>query len=188
MTLRVSNSKPSTLADVIRQVVQAFDAFGDATPILVGKHYLTSSVGIAARVVFDPEPSGGSIGLQWLGDSFEFTHSCDVYIRAAESGDDLDRLKATYELADLVLDCIATATNGRIEWGSVTGDSPTEVDVFGAGLKVSFRYSRGVPHSAKRWQLPPAIDDLAYLQGALDAGASHATSVAVNATVSPKGS
>jgi hypothetical protein len=188
MTLKVSHAKPSTLADVLRQVTQAFDAFGDATPILVGRKYLEDfGAGSGPRVVFVPERSGGAMGdPQFMGDAASMQHSCEVYVRAAESGDDLDRLAATYALSDLVTDCIETAAPGRITWGRLDDDSPVDVDVFGAGLKWTFFYERAILHDARRWSIPAATTDTSLRQGALDPGATYANSVKIVPTTIPE--
>ena len=158
--LAVHRSAPSTLADVIRQVVDAFDAMGDATPILVGADYLEGlGTGSPPRILFVPEKRGKIGPPAALGMAASITHSCDVYVRAAESGGDVDRLQAAYELGDRVISCIATAATGRLEWGSFVDDSPSDVDGFGADLAFAFTYTRGVRHDAKRWTLPAATAD-----------------------------
>lgn len=155
----VDNARPSTLADVIGQVREAFAAMGDATPILVGKAYLPMGVGSGPRVVFVPEPSGRiGEGIE-LGDACTVVHSCDVHVRATESGEDLDRFQAAYALGDRVLALLAVAAAGRIEWGAFVDDSPADVDAFGADLSYSFSYARAVRHDAARWTLPASDAD-----------------------------
>jgi hypothetical protein len=109
-------------------------------------------------------------------------HSCDVYVRAAEHGDDIERLKHTYALADIVIDCLETAAPGRLEWAALVDDSPVDVDVFGAGLKFSFFYDRGILHNAKRWVLPSSEDDNSTGHGALSPGDTAANGVTVTPT------
>lgn len=147
---------PSTLADVIGQIKDAFDAMGDATPILIGKQYLVQGVGSGPRVVFVPERRGRGGDPLELGSAVSVTHSCDVLVRGPEEGDDLERFRATYRLADRVMDCIATAATGRLEWGGYGDDSPTDVDAYGAEIAFSFTYTRDVRHDAARWALAPA--------------------------------
>lgn len=157
MSITANNSAPSTLAAVIGQVKDAFDAMGDATPVMVGEQYLAAGVGTYPRVVFVPEDGAGKIAApHQAGYAARMVHSCSVYCRAAESGEDIDRHAAVYALADLVIGCLAVACSGRIEWGALVNDSPTKVDVFGAGLKFAFTFARDVQHSAARWALPPA--------------------------------
>jgi hypothetical protein len=159
VTVRQNNAAPSTLATMIGQVKDAFDAMGDATPIMVGARYLTEGVGSPPRVVFVPEDRPGKLlpPLK-MGNAARMVHACSVYVRAAESGEDIERLSQAYALADLVIDCIETAGTGRIEWSEVTNDCPTDVDAFGAGLKFSFTFARDIWHSAARAALPPADD------------------------------
>lgn len=159
MPLVAQNSAPSTLATVIGQVVDAFAAMGNATPILVGKRYLRDGVGQDPRVVFVPEPSGQVRPGYELGRAARVVHSCDVFIRGRESGDDLGRFDEAYALADLVIACLATAASGRIEWGEYAEDSPTEEDAYGADVALSFTYARDVAHNAARWALPAATED-----------------------------
>lgn len=147
---------PSTLADVIGQVRDAFDAMGDATPIMIGKQYLVQGVGSSPRVVFVPEPRGRIGDMLELGNAASITHSCNVLVRGPEEGDDLERFRATYALADRVICCIATAAAGRVEWGDYSDASPTDVDAYGAEIAFSFNYTRDVRHDAARWALAPA--------------------------------
>lgn len=153
---------PSTLADLIGQVKDAFDAMGDATPIMVGRQYLRPGAGSAPRVVFVPEQGGRLGDPQELGSAASNSHGCEVRVRAPESGDDIERYRAAYLLGDRVVDCIATAGTGRIEWRNYEDrdESPVDVDAgFGAGVAFSFVYTRDVRHDPTRWALPPATDD-----------------------------
>lgn len=162
MTLRAREySPPSTLADVIGQVVDAFSAMADATPIMIGGKYLEHGSGSGPRVLFVPEP-GGSVGPPALmGRPASVTHSCKIYVRGPEDGSDLERFKATYRLGDRVIDCVATAASGRVMWREYSDDSPVDVDAYGAGLVISFNYRRDVLHDEARWALPPASADSA---------------------------
>lgn len=154
------NAPPSTLADLIGQVKDAFDAMGDSTPIMVGSQFLKElGVGSAPRVVFVPEPKGKIGPPIEMGNAASVTHSCDVFVRASESGDDIARLVAAYALSDLVIDCIQTGGTGRVEWGDYADDSPTDVDAYGADIALSFTYKRDVLHSPALWSLPaPGAD------------------------------
>jgi hypothetical protein len=161
-------ANPSTLGDLIYQVKQAFSKMGDATPILVGKAYLTTNkegqtgIGNPPRVVFAPEALSGSGKIQppqEMGKAASMVHSCIVYVRAKESGDDIDRWKAVYSLADRVIDCIQVAGTGRVEWLSLDSGSPIDSDGFGAELVFGFTYRRDIHHDAARWALPAADAD-----------------------------
>lgn len=157
MVLRVQTAAPSTLADVIQQVIDAFDAMGNATPIQVGAHYMSSfGVGSAPTVLFIPDVSGKIGPPQEMGHAASVSHGCRVIVAAGETGRDVDRFRATYDLADLVIDCLSTACSGRIEWGPWADDSPTTVDAFGAAMGFSFTYRRDVRHAQARWRLPAA--------------------------------
>lgn len=177
MTLAADNAAPSTLADVIGQVVDAFSEMGNATPIMVGGEYLERGVGVAPRVLFVPE-TGGKVGPgRELGRAASISHGCEVYIRGVDSGDDLARLRATYELGDLVISCLQTAAPGRIEWAQYADSEPMTA----AGeIKLSFSYTRDVAHSAARWALPAASADTSPKQVGLPPGVpGQVTSVAV---------
>jgi len=158
MTLAVQNAVGSTLAAVIGQVIDAFADMGDATPIMVGKLYL-ERVGSAPRIVFVPEPAGKVGPPRELGYSASIAHGCDVYIRGAESGDDLHRFDEAYRLERIVIDCVNTAATGSIEWGARSDNSPTDADAFGAEVKLSFTFTTDVPHDERRWALPAASAD-----------------------------
>lgn len=157
---------PSTLGDVITQVKQAFSKMGDATPILVGKGYRTknkegqTNIGTSPRVVFAPEAGAGKINPpQEMGKAASMVHSCLVYVRAKESGDDLDRWKAVYALADRVICCIQVAGTGRVEWLTLDDGSPIDSDGFGAELVIGFTYRRDIEHDSARWSLEAAGSD-----------------------------
>lgn len=155
-------TRPSTLIDLITQVKQAFSLMGDATPILVGKAYKDQrGAGSPPRVVFVPDSGAGKIeGPYEMGNAARMTHTCEVSVRAKESGDDFDRFKAAYALFDLVIDCLVTGAPGRIEWTGFTDTSPANNDAgYGVELTATFGYKRDVWHSAKRWALPSAGSD-----------------------------
>ena len=177
MTLAADNAAPSTLADVIGQVVDAFASMGNATPIMVGGEYLERGAGVAPRVLFVPE-TGGKVGPgRELGRAASISHGCEVYIKGEELADDLARLRATYALGDLVISCIQTAAPGRIEWAQYVDNEPTSA----AGeLKLSFSYTRDVAHNVARWSLPAASADVSPKQVGLPPGVpGQVTSVAV---------
>lgn len=156
----LAGSPASSLADVLAQVREAFSAMGDATPIMCGAHYLSAenpgAIGAAPRVLFVPEPKGKAGPPIEMGNVCSITSSCDVYVRAAEGGDDFGRLTAAYALLARVLGCLSVAGTGRTEFGSFADDSPDDVDAYGADLTVSFTYQWDVPHDAARWALAPA--------------------------------
>lgn len=186
MTLvAVGYSPPSTLADVIGQVRDAFQDMGDATPIMIGKQYLEQGVGSAPRVVFVPEPRGRIGPPQELGNAASVTHSCDVAVRGQESGDDLERFKQAYAIGDRVIDLIKTAATGRIEWGDFGDGSPTDADAYGAEVAFSFTYTRDVPHDAERWALDPATADDAAAVPLVPPG-EPASDMSLEVTVEPQ--
>jgi hypothetical protein len=152
-----SRLAPSTLIDVIEQVRTAFELMGNATPISVGRQYLSEGCGSGPRVVFVPERSRGRIMPSYeLGNTASQVHSCSVHVRAPETGDDIARFRTVYALQDLVIDCLKTAATGRIEFGDVTDDSPVDTDAYGAGLRFDFSYKRDIRHDSARWSLDPA--------------------------------
>lgn len=149
----------STLTDVLRQVSEALSLMADATPVMIGARYLEQNgVGSPPRVLFVPEPAGpGKIGPPLeMGNAASMTHSCNVFVRAPESGDDLGRFDALYALTDLVVDLVGTAATGRVVWGAWVGDSPSDVDGPGADGSFSFTYQRDIQHAPARWSLPAA--------------------------------
>lgn len=161
MTLRAREYGPaSTLATLIGQVRDALQDMGDATPVMVGKAYLEQNgVGSGPRVLFVPEPRGSTGDAMKMGLACSITHSCTVYVRAPETGDDITRLENAYRLGDRIMDCVATAAPGRVSWGDYADGSPTDNDAFGAELVFSFSYRRDVRHDEARWSLSPAAAD-----------------------------
>ncbi len=155
MPIVAQNAPGSTLIDVLAAVRDVFSALGNATPIMVGKKYLTDKIGSPPRVIFVPETGRGKIGpIFELGNSAGCVHSCVVHIRAKESGDDFNRFRAAYALMDLVVDCIQTVATGNIEWTGDLGDaSPTDTDGPGCELVFAFLYRRDIAHNAALWAL-----------------------------------
>lgn len=158
MSLTAQPGPASTLADVLRQVVQAFSLMGDATPIQIGRHYLEHfGTGAGPKIVFVPEVGKGKIEPGYkMGRAASWVHQCDVHVRARESGDDIDRFTAAYALTDRVVSCLVAACTGKAEFGEATDDSPTKADAFGAGISFGFTYRRDISHDAARWALPAA--------------------------------
>ena len=174
MPLVAQPGQPSTLAVVIQQVIDAFAELGDATPIMVGRHYLEHfGAGFGPRVLFVPEAGAGRVDKPInLGNAASVVHSCDVYVRGPENGTDVGRFDAVYYLADLVINAIITAAPGRIEWGALRDDSPVNVDMLGAGLVFSFTYARDVTHAPQpagrgRWNLAAAAASSAAMRSML---------------------
>ncbi len=163
MTLVAQLDKPSTLGDVIMQVTHASSKRGAAPPILVGKFHVSrnkegsNNIGGSVRVVFVPEGGSGKIEPpQEMGKAASMVHSCIVHVRSKESGEDVERWRAVYALADRVIDCIQVAATGRVEWLSMNDGSPIDSDGFGAELVFGFTYRRDIHHDPVRWALPPA--------------------------------
>jgi hypothetical protein len=155
-----THSAPSTLAVVLRQVSQVFSLMGIAVPIQVGRqHREKFGAGTGPKVLFVPELKGKLSEPYVMGRAASWSHSCDVYVRGKETGEDLARFDSAIRLADRVIGCLAVACTGRITWGDVSDDSPLKTDGIGAGVGFSFVYRRDVPHDPARWQLPPADPD-----------------------------
>ena len=160
MTIPARNGPPSNLGTVLRQVQRAMALCADATPVMVGEQYRHEfGVGGSRRVLFVPDKRGRGGPPTKMGNAASVSHSCNVFVRAAEGVDDIDRLEGAYALADIVMDLVATACTGRIEWGDYADDSPTDVPAYGADIAMTFTYRRDVPHDAKRWALAPADED-----------------------------
>jgi hypothetical protein len=151
---------PSNLGDVLLQIQQAFSAMGDKTPIQIGKAYRSDfGAGSGPKVLLVPEEHGGIGHSFMMGRAAQFTHSCDVYVRAPEVKPDAARFQKLYALADRVIGCISVACTGKLDWGPAKDDSPTKTGE--PGLSFSFSYHRDVLHDEARWSLPPADDSTA---------------------------
>lgn len=140
----------STLDDLIRVVMAVFSAAKDGTPIMVGEAYKSDfGAGSPPRVLFVPEKRPGMLGgapkvnANYLAG---WSHGCTVYVRGAESGEDVGRLDAAYELADRVINAVKGASPGRVVLapGNPDDDSPLPQDAYGADLTFSFSFVRGV--------------------------------------------
>ncbi len=146
------NAAPSNLGAVLEQVVQAFSAMANATPVMVGSAYEQEfGAGSGPRVLLVPEVEGGKLGPPHeMGNVAGMTHSCRVLVRSGETQDDVTRFAEAYALLDVVVECVQTAGTGRVVWGVLVDDSPVKVPSgFGAGLKTSFTFTRDVRHGAR---------------------------------------
>lgn len=177
---------PSTLTDVLRQVEEALALMANATPMMVGKKYLEDfGVGAAPRILFAPEPRGNIGRPREMGNACSVTHSCTVYVRGAEGGDDITRFDNAYALADVALDLIITAGTGCIEWGEFSDSSPANVDAYGADVTFTFTYQRDVRHSATRWTLPAAASNTLAPEPAPPPGEASGDPPTFTVTVTP---
>lgn len=142
-----TGAAPGTLIDVIQCVVSNFQTNGDGTPIVVGKKYLTDTMGEPNRIVFVPEPKGGAGRIAPPMNS-EFVasmiHSCDVVYLASATGDDVTRFLNVYSLNDWLIGAITTAASGRLEFGPASDASPVDTDERGVAIAFSFTYQRDI--------------------------------------------
>ena len=187
MSIRAQLNEPSTIADVLRNVKQAFSALADATPIFVGKKYLKDCPGNAPKIIFAPEypGSGGHIGpaLQiGAGSTASQYHGCALVVAGRESTDDIERYANAYALLNHVVSCINACASGKIEWGSCIDDSPTDTNGLGARLLIVFTYRRDIINWAERLKLAASTDDPSK---AIDKS-EHPTGVAMNPTSTPQ--
>lgn len=150
------HAKPSNLSVVLRAIVEAFQARGDTTPVMVGEHYATNpqGMGSAPHVILVPEPRGGRCkieGAYETGRAGKHRHVCDVIVRAAEPGNDIDRFVNAYDLSDTVLRTVARVCTGKWEPNDAVGDYPSPFGVdSGAGVQLcwGFTYDRDVEMAA----------------------------------------
>lgn len=158
MTLAPADfTPPSPLSTVLGQVRDVFASLGDATPIMVGRHYLEQAgFGSGPRILFVPiggafeEPSE-------MGAAGAFIYRCKCYVRATETGDDITRLDNAERLAEIVVGCLAVACSGRLKRGDFEDTSPVDAqDSFGADFSFTFGYARDLHHTVSRWELPAA--------------------------------
>jgi hypothetical protein len=159
-------AKPSNLAVVLRAVKQAFHARGDTTTVMVGEHYAKNPQGLGSPpfVILVPEP-GGKLK---IGDAYEtgraagHKHVCDVIVRAAETGDDIDRLANVYAINDIVAGTVARICSGRWTPGDAVGDYPPPFTVdSGAGAQGcwGFTFDRDIEMPQDVLALPASDED-----------------------------
>lgn len=142
----------SNLADAIQRFQRVFSRLADGTAIQIGAQYLHEpGPGHAPKIVLVPdETPGGLGGPEVIGRGFalRWEHSCSVHVRAAESGDDADRLAGAYALAERAMVVFKNLDPGHIVLapGGPRDNSPLRVPS-GAGAGITFRvtYVRHVP-------------------------------------------
>lgn len=176
---------PSNLADVVQQVKDAFDLSGDATPIMMGAHYLDTGPGRTPRVLFVDEPTGTWGEPFEMGNAARVVHSVTVYVAGPElDGDDIGRYRAAYRLADKVMSALRRAASGRLGGGAFGAAGPTKAAA-GAELQFSFTFQRDVLHNAEVVAVAAAPDGTAVQTPAGMVPGELATGVDVGVEVQP---
>lgn len=153
----VQTQPVSRLPTLVRAVLYAIGATGDATPLPVGREYLTNlGVGTGPRAVFVPAPRGKwtTVGIKSAGYVATVARGCDVYVRGVENGDDVTRTEAAEALADRIINALRATAPGYIEGGDFREVDPTDPDAFGAELILSFTFTRGVAKDIEIWAAP----------------------------------
>lgn len=144
--------RPSNLADVLVQVREALDQLGVPCDVLVGRAYEGERAG-GPRVLFVPEVRGKLGPPLDMGFAASHWHGCEVYVRARDTAGDLDRFREAQATVDTIVDYLSVACTGRIEWGEIADNSPTQVETFGAELAFWFSFERQIPHDESRQNL-----------------------------------
>lgn len=147
----------SPLGELLRLFSRILSEDGDATPIQVGKHYLSEfGAGSAPRILFVPSPDGELGPVPRLNSRYVagFTDICRVYVRAAESGEDIGRLDNVDAMVDRVVNVLKALGAAIIEVGRgrPKDDSPLQVDAYGADKVFEFSYSRGIAEQPAIWR------------------------------------
>lgn len=146
----VLQTEVSRLSDFLRLCVDLLGQAGDGTAFLIGKKYLTDSIGQSPRVVFVPNVRGRLGPPTKLNANYicSWTHGCKVYVRATDgaSGDEAGQFEAAEALADRVLNFIKETNPGRISFvpGNPADDSPFPDHALGADIVFEFTYTRPV--------------------------------------------
>lgn len=146
----------STLGDLLRLFARMMTEIGDGTTIQVGEQYLKEfGTGAPPKILFVPSPDGQLGGVPRLNARYVagYTDSCRVYIRAAESGDDLGRLDHVDAMVDRVVNILKALGAACVEVGKgkPKDDSPLQVDAYGAQKVFIFSYTRGIPKNHEIW-------------------------------------
>jgi len=164
-------TRPSTLVDVLQAITDLFREAGSAVPVLVGEHYVSGkgsqTIASPPLVILVPEPDGGACE---LGPAYETgraasqKHTCDVIVRAAEGGTDIERHRAAYALNDFTVGAVKRATTGRAEFGQASKPYPSPfTSATGAGVQLAwgFVYSRDIAIETEVYQVPAGVPEIA---------------------------
>lgn len=146
----------SRLGDVLRLFSRMLTEMRDGTPIQVGKHYLKEfGAGSPPKILFVPSVDGELGPVPRLNARYVagFTDICLVYVRAAESGEDIGRLDNVDDMVDRVVNILKALGAAIIEVGRgrPKDDSPLQVDAYGADKVFAFSYARGIPKHNEVW-------------------------------------
>lgn len=167
VTAAAQTAAPSNLAVILRAIVEGVGLAGNASPVLVGRHYLSADgrgMGASPSVILIPEPRDvfRYESPYEAGRAAKQVHECDVIVRAAETGDDITRHAMAYDLSDLVLSIVRRVCTGRLTIGTPIGSypSPTTSDMVGVSGAWSFTYDRDIrPTEAVATIAPSATND-----------------------------
>ena len=155
---------PLALDEVLQNIVEAFSAAGDATPIMVGAHYVSGDghIGAPPCVIFVDVTEELAEPYE-LGHVAKDAHKCDVILRASEPGDDIGRMRNVRILSDRVVTLLRRYCAGKLELGKASKEYPSPFSVdSGAGVQRTwgFSYDRDIRADETMWaKIAPTPDD-----------------------------
>lgn len=144
----------STVADVMRSVVEHYIAVSDPTVFYIGEEYLKTE-GAPGRIIL--VRGGGKAGgpqTFGAGNVATFAQSFTAYVWGAEAADRLARYTAVDAMVDRYVNALRKIIPGRCEIRTIDPAVETNVVTFGEELQVVAVYSRPIPRDAAIWDVP----------------------------------
>ncbi len=186
--LPVAAVPATTLAGVLRAVVDLFAAMNDATPIHIGERYLRME-GKPRRIVIVPD-DGDVSGVLGIGEGARasITQTATVFLWGAETGDDLRRYDDADALLDRFVNVLVRVAPGRLDSAPVQRGKDTDILTFGEEYRLRFSYKRQIPTDVAVWSAAlPTPEDPNPNPPPFDAppGTPEST-IAIDLTTSPK--
>ena len=150
----------TTLAGLMRAIVELFAAIEPGTPIYIGERYLKQE-GRPRRIIMVPD-DGTISGVLGIGETAAggLTQTCTVYLWGAETGDDLDRYDDADALLGRFVNALKRLAGSRVKDAPLAREKDSNVVTFGEEYQIRFSYEREIPTDQEVWNYAiPAPSD-----------------------------
>ncbi len=150
----------TTLAGLMRAIVELFAAIESTTTVYVGERYLKQE-GKPRRIVMVPD-DGTVTGVLGIGETAAgaVVQTCTVYLWGAENAVDLDRYNDADALLARFVNALRRLAGSRVKDAPLTREKATDIVTFGEEYQLRFAYEREVAQDPEVWNYAiPAPSD-----------------------------
>ena len=178
----------STLADLLRAIVELFATVEPTTSIYIGERYLRQE-GKPRRIVLvsDDGNLGPVLGVG-EGTIGGVTLACTAYLWGAETSNDLDRYNDATLLLHRFVNALKRLAGARVKDAPITREKDTNIVTFGEEYQLRFSYEYGIPLDVEVWNysIPTPSDEQLSPPPYDSPPGTPATTIAIDITVSPE--